>query len=284
MASQTIFERGITMKRFVRFIATAALTLLFVTVAAADTLELKDGRVLQGRYLGGTQAVLRFELEGNIQTFSVNDVVALTFTHNGGNASAPPPALAPSPAPASFAQAQPVPANGTVTIPAGQAILVRMIDGVDSAKNHIGDIFHASLETDLTVNNALVARKGTDVYGRLAEAKEAGHISGSSELQLELTRMVIDGRDYPLVSSDYTLQGKGRGSNTAKKVGGGAALGAIIGAVAGGGKGAAIGAGVGAGAGGAVQVLTRGQQVKVPSETLLEFRLQQPATVTVAQN
>jgi len=279
------------MKRFVRFVATAAMLLLFVTIAAADTLELKDGRVLEGRYLGGTQAVLRFQVEGNIQTFNVNDVVALTFTHNSGSAAAPPPSdpgPAPAPptrlAPAPVAQAQPIPAGSTVTIPAGQSILVRMIDGVDSAKNHVGDIFHASLETDLTINNGLVARKGTDVYGRLAEAKEAGHISGSSELQLELTRMVIDGHDYPLVSSDYTLQGKGRGSNTAKKVGGGAALGAIIGAIAGGGKGAAIGAGVGAGAGGAVQVLTRGQQVKVPSETLLEFRLQQPATVAATQS
>ena len=275
------------MKRFVRFVATAALGLVFVTVAAADTLELKDGRVLQGRYLGGTQAVLRFEVDGNVQTFGVNDVVALTFTHGGGSAAAPPPPAAMparSLAPAPVAQAQPIPAGGTITIPAGQSILVRMIDGVDSSKNHVGDIFHASLETDLTVNNSLVARKGTDVYGRLAEAKEAGHISGSSELQLELTRMVIDGHDYPLVSSDYTLQGKGRGSNTAKKVGGGAALGAIIGAVAGGGKGAAIGAGVGAGAGGAVQVLTRGQQVKVPSETLLEFRLQQPAMVAATQS
>ena len=117
----------------------------------------------------------------------------------------------------------------------------------------------------------------------MAEAKEAGHISGSSELQLELTRIVIDGHDYPVVSSDYTVTGKGRGSNTAKKVGGGAIAGAIIGGLAGGGKGAAIGAGVGAGAGGAVQVLTRGQQVKVPSETLLEFRLQQPAAVTPVQ-
>ena len=172
-----------------------------------------------------------------------------------------------------------VDSGGLVTIPAGQSLLVRMIDGVDSSKNNVGDVFHASLETDLTLNNMVVARKGTDVYGRLANAKEAGHISGSSELQLELTRIVIDGRDYPLVSSDYTLEGKGRGKNTAEKVGGGAALGAIIGAIAGGGKGAAIGAGVGAGAGGAVQVLTRGQQVRVPSETLLEFRLQQPASV-----
>jgi hypothetical protein len=271
------------MERFVRFIATAALGLLFVAVAAADTLELKDGRVLQGRYLGGTQAVLRFEVEGNVQTFSVNDVVALTFTHSGGSASAA-PAYTPSPAPAPVAQAQPVAAGGSVTIPAGQSMLVRMIDGVDSSKNHVGDIFHASLETDLTVNGTLVARKGADVYGRLAEAKEAGHFSGSSELQLELTRMVIDGHDYPVVSSDYTLQGKGRGSNTAKKVGGGAVAGAIIGAIAGGGKGAAIGAGAGSAAGAGVQVLTRGQQVKVPSETLLEFRLQQPATVAVAQS
>ena len=274
------------MRRFVRFVATAALGLLFGTVlvvgAAADTLELKDGRVLQGRYLGGTQAVLRFEIDGNIQTFSVNDIVALTFTHGGGSAAAAPaPALAPT---APVAQAQPVAAGGSVTIPAGQSILVRMIDSVDSSKNHVGDIFHASLETDLTVNGALVARKGTDVYGRLAEAKEAGHISGSSELQLELTRMVIDGHDYPVVSSDYTLQGKGRGSNTAKKVGGGAVAGAIIGAIAGGGKGAAIGAGVGSAAGAGVQVLTRGQQVKVPSETLLEFRLQQPATVAATQS
>jgi len=108
-------------------------------------------------------------------------------------------------------------------------------------------------------------------------------MAGSAELQLELTRLVIDGKDYPIVSSDYSLKGKGRGSDTAKKVGGGAVAGAIIGAIAGGGKGAAIGAGVGSAAGAGVQVFTRGQQVKVPSETLLEFRLQQPATVAPTQ-
>ncbi len=262
------------MNNLARILATAALGLSLVGAAAADTLELRDGRVLQGRYLGGTQAVLRFEANGDIQTFNVTDIVALTFTANGGAAA--PAAAAPVAPRSALASA----AGGTVTIPAGQSLLVRMIDGVDSSKNHVGDIFHGGLETDLTVNGVLIARKGTDVYGRLAQAKEAGHLAGSSELQLELTRMVIDGHDYPVVSSDYTLQGKGRGKNTAEKVGGGAALGAIIGAIAGGGKGAAIGAGVGAGAGGAVQVLTRGQQVKVPSETLLEFRLQQPATVT----
>src|SRR6266436_2576383 len=259
------------MNRVNRFLSAVALALFFVGAAAADTLELKDGRVLKGKYLGGTQAVLRFEINGEVQTFNTTDAVALTFTGNSRSAA---PAMAPAPAVAPVAtnSLAPTAPGGEVTIPAGQSLLVRMIDGVDSSKNHVGDVFHASLETDLTVGNSVVARKGTDVYGRLAEAKEAGHIAGSAELQLELTRIVIDGKDYRVVSSDYTLQGKGRGSNTAKKVGGGA--------VAGGGKGAAIGAGVGSAAGAGVQVFTRGQQVKVPSETLLEFRLQQPATVT----
>jgi hypothetical protein len=267
------------MTRFTRAMAAAAFGLVFFAgLAAADTLELKDGRVLQGRFLGGTQALVRFSVNGDVQTFNVTEVVALTFTSNYGNgAAAPPPAPAAQLAPSAPV---PAPAGGAITIPAGQPMLVRMIDGVDSSKNHVGDIFHASLETDLNVNGALVARKGTDVYGRLAEAKEAGHLAGSSELQLELTRMVVNGQDYPVVSSDYTLKGKGRGTNTAEKVGGGAALGAIIGAIAGGGKGAAIGAGAGSAAGAGVQVFTRGQQVKVPSETLLEFRLQQPVTVT----
>ena len=274
------------MNRANRFLSAVALGLFFVGAATADTLELKDGRILKGKYLGGTQAVLRFELNGEVQTFSTTEIVALTFTGNPGHsAPTPAPAAAPAetPAMAPTAGVASSLSGGNVTIPAGQSLLVRMIDGVDSSKNHVGDVFHASLETDLNVSNSIVARKGTDVYGRLANAQEAGHVSGSAELQLELTRIVIDGKDYPIVSSDYSLRGKGRGSDTAKKVGGGAVAGAIIGAIAGGGKGAAIGAGVGSAAGAGVQVLTKGQQVKVPSETLLEFRLQQPVTVAATQ-
>src|SRR5262249_3534539 len=285
------------MTKWGRIITAIAGSLLLAGIAAADTLELKDGRILQGRYMGGTRAVLRFEVDGAVQTFSTNDIVALTFTNNSGPTNAPPQAdqappadqqnlpdepAPPPPAPtARRVQAPPPAANNNVTLPAGQSVLIRMIDGVDSSKNHVGDVFKASLETDLLVGDTLVARKGTDIYGRLSNAQEAGHISGSSELQLELTRIVIDGRDYPLVSSDYTLRGKGRGGDTAKKVGGGAIAGAIIGAIAGGGRGAAIGAGVGSAAGAGVQVFTRGQQVKVPSETLREFRLQQPTTVAL---
>jgi len=274
------------MKNLSRAWLAATATLLLAGIGLADTLELKDGRVLQGKYLGGTQAVLRFEVNSEVQTFPTHDIVALTFTRNSSApapAAAPPPqtdALPPAPAPPPAAANSY--AGGDVTVPAGQSILVRMIDGVDSAKNHVGDLFHASLETDLNVNGVLVARKGSDVYGRLASSDKGGTFSGKSELQLELTRIVVDGTDYPVVSSDYNVQGKSQGSSTAKKVGGGAVAGAIIGAIAGGGKGAAIGAAAGGGAGAGVQILTKGDKVKVPSETLLEFRLQQPVNVTPA--
>jgi len=277
------------MKILSRALLASGSLLLLAGIGFADTLELKDGRVLQGKYLGGTQAVLRFQVNGDVQTFPTNDIVALTFTRNSGStpapAAAPPPQEEPAPAPPP-SQAAPPPATansnagGDLSVPAGQSILVRMIDGVDSSKNHVGDLFHASLETDLNVNGVLVARKGTDVYGRLASSDKGGTFSGKSELQLELTRLVIDGRDYPVVSSDYNVQGKSQGSSAAKKVGGGAVAGAIIGAIAGGGKGAAIGAAAGGGAGAGVQILTKGDHVKVPSETLLEFRLQQPVTIT----
>lgn len=292
------------MNAFTKVIASAIFSCAISTAVFADTLELKDGRILQGKYLGGTQAVLRFDTNGEVQTFRTADVVAITFTgknldsgrnmdgthityprdtsRNDADTSRNDTSRNDSSRSDAYRNdsASSLEPGGQVTLPANQPILVRMIDGVDSSVNHVGDIFHSSLETDLTVNNFVVARKGSDVYGRLESVKDAGHLSGSSELQLELTRIVIDGKEFPLVSSDYNLQGKGRGSDTAKKVGGGAVVGAIIGAIAGGGKGAAIGAGVGSAAGAGVQVVTKGQQVKVPSETVLEFRLQQPVTVT----
>src|SRR5262249_40400799 len=143
-AGASLVERGMNMTRFTRTLVATALGLLFFAgVAAADSLELKDGRVLQGRYLGGTQALVRFSVNGEVQAFNVSEIVAVTFTGNYGNSSALPSApapqaqsYAPAPAPA------PVAAGGAITIPAGQPMLVRMIDGVDSSKNRVGDIFH----------------------------------------------------------------------------------------------------------------------------------------------
>lgn len=179
------------------------------------------------------------------------------------------------------AQTQTAPTKQTV--PAGTRILIRMVDSVDSNQQKVGYRFTANLETNLQVDEVVVAPRGTKLYGRLAQAKSAGNVSGGAELTLELTDIVINGTAYPLLTSTYQVASQGQGGKTAKRVVGGTGLGALVGGLAGGGKGAAIGAGVGAAAGTTVSAATKGKQVSVPSESLLEFRLQQPATLPVAR-
>jgi outer membrane biosynthesis protein TonB len=198
-------------------------------------------------------------------------------------ASQPTPAPAPQPAPAAAPAPPPPPPPPQpkqVDVPAGTTVTIRMIDGVDSSVNHAGEVFHASLEAPLVVDNQVIVPKGADVFVRLANASSAGHLTGKSDLKLELIKMDFQGRSYPLVSSTYDISGTSRGKRTAATVGGAAAIGALIGAIAGGGKGAAIGAGVGAGSGGVYQGVTKGKQVKIPSETKLDFQLEAPVTIT----
>ena len=205
---------------------------------------------------------------------------------------APPPPPAPPPPAAPVQEAvqvvappapPPPPPVKTVTLPAGTVIPIRMTDTLDSASTQPNTVFHGSLAGDLIADGMVVARSGAAVVGRVVTAKDATHFSGSSQLTIELTR--LDTVDHPVdvVTDAFTKQGNGRGKNTAAKAGGGAALGAIIGALAGGGKGAAIGAATGGGVGAGVNGVTRGQQVQIPTETLVSFHLQSPISVTTSK-
>jgi hypothetical protein len=155
-----------------------------------------------------------------------------------------------------------------------------MIDAIDSAHNTGGQVFRATLAAPIRAHGAVVAASGTPVSVLLAEARGAGRIKGSAELEVRLARIDIHGRSYPVDSSVYEQTGKARGKQTAVRTGIGAAAGAIIGALAGGGKGAAIGSAAGGGLGLGSDALTHGQQVRIPSEALLTFRLRRSLTIT----
>jgi len=185
-------------------------------------------------------------------------------------------AAAPTAAPAPPPPPQPV----TVTVPANTILTVRTIDSIDSKTNHAGEVFKASLDAPIVADDKVIVPAGADAYIKLVSSSSAGRMTGRSELGLELSSIVFQGKTYTVASSDVKQSGASRGKRTAETIGGGAALGALIGAVAGGGKGAAIGAAVGGGAGTGVQVFTKGQQVKIPSETRLDFTLQQPLEIT----
>ena len=277
------------MKFRISALLTVALAMLLAGAVrvSADTLELRDGRVIRGKFMGGTEATVRMEIDGTVRSFPISQVIALSFSENNAGslvpAEAPPAPRVTAPvvaaAPATAPQAD---SAQKYTIPAGTRLLVRMIDSVDSRRNHVGDRFRASLETNLEADGVIVVPRGTEVVGRLAEAKDAGRLSGHSDLKLELTDIRVGDELVPIVTGEYELAGKNRGGNTAAKTGGGAAIGAVIGAIAGGGRGAAIGAGVGGGAGATINIVTKGEQVKVPSETMIEFRLDQPLTTKPA--
>jgi hypothetical protein len=199
----------------------------------------------------------------------------------------PPPAAAPPQEAAQIVPAAPppppAPVAKTVTIPSGTVIPIRMTDTLDSASTQSNTVFHGSLAGDLIADGMVVAKSGAAVTGRVITAKDATHFSGSSELSIELTR--IDTVDHPVdvVTDAFTKNGAGRGKNTAIKTGGGAAVGAILGGLLGGGKGAAIGAASGGGIGAGVNGVTRGQQVQIPTETLVSFHLQSPISVTTSK-
>jgi hypothetical protein len=173
----------------------------------------------------------------------------------------------------------PAPKIQRVTIPAGTLIPIRTIDSVDSRTDQIGQTFRASVDSDITIGNQLVVLKGADARLNLILVSSAGTIRGKSQLQLQLDRIVVGTNSYVVVSNVVERASAAEGPRTARDIAIGAAIGAAVGAITGGKKGAAIGAGVGAGSGGAVAAITKGEQVLVPSETRLEFRLEQPVEI-----
>src|SRR5580658_8533335 len=117
------------------FLAALTLSALTVCTAWADTLELKNGSLIKGKFLGGTDTEISFQVGSTVQKYIVADIVALKFDSEGA-------ATAPAPQPQTPTQAQsPLPDNPApgapvetrpdhITFPAGTRITVRTIDAI----------------------------------------------------------------------------------------------------------------------------------------------------------
>jgi hypothetical protein len=134
--------------------------LVWAAGSSADVVELKNGKTLTGKYVGGTAGTLRIETAEGVQVLETSQVLALTFTGVPAPAAVvAPPATTPAAAPAS---STPAPTGGAVSVPAGTALLVRLVDPV-SSKDPQGKRFTTTLEVDLAVNGVVVARAGTKI-------------------------------------------------------------------------------------------------------------------------
>lgn len=179
------------------------------------------------------------------------------------NAASPKPAAAPAPAPK------------PLVAPTGARVSVSITEQLSASKNNVGDRFTGVLaEPVTTTDGATVFPRGARVSGTVVAAKGRGRFKGAGDLGIAVTS--IAGKEVS--TSTYEKAAKGKGKRSAAMIGGGGGAGALIGGLAGGGKGALIGGLIGAGAGTAGAAYTGNNDVVIPSESVVTFRLTAPAT------
>lgn len=255
-----------------RITVTAILMFASCGILPADTLYLRDGRTINGKLVSATSRVIRFQEDGRraSRSHQVTAVERIAF----GEAGFPAATSGAGSSARSSSRAR----AGSIAIPEGTVVTVRMIDEINSNATNVGDTYRASLDEPVVVDGRTVAAKGADATVRVARVDQSGTISGREEIAIVLNDISINGRKYTAESAHAEVAATSRSKESATVIGGTAVVGAIIGAIAGGGKGAAIGAATGAGAGAAIQAI-RGQKIEIPSESKLDFRLAQPMYV-----
>ncbi len=166
------------------------------------------------------------------------------------------------------------------TIPAGTQIRVRADQTIDVHDQSDGRIFSGTIAEDV------LGQDGRPLIARGDRAELIVQNLSPNEMAIDLESITVNDRRYMVSAEAYDSSrrtGLGKNKRTGEFVGGGALFGTILGAIAGGGKGAAIGALAGGAAGAGAQVLTRGQAVRVPAETMLTFRLEQPLRISTGR-
>lgn len=245
-------------------IACSVLMLLAVPALAGDVLELRDGRILDGKYQGGTATSIRFETTAGLQVVPRDSALALTFA-----APASAPAAAPAPTPTPAPPAAPAVAAKAL-VPAGSLLLVRL-DGPVSSNDKVGQRFSGKLQADLVVSGQPVVKAGTTVYGRVDEAKKAGRLVGKSSVAFSLKEILVSGAAVPIVTTNYAEASQSSFHDTARNVAVGALVGEAFDSSGGAKKGAAVGLGMSA--------IRRGDSVTYPAGALVEFRLTQAVEI-----
>ena len=274
----------------------AVLSLAVPIGLSAARLTLRDGTVINGRMISGSTASIVFQDDTGRRTVYDVDLIS-TIDFNPVNVPNPADGQDHAPAPVygqdrSYTQraneqqraadqydqntanrGEERPRGVWATLPPGTEISVRTDEEIKSRTSVEGRIYRAAIQRDIADDHGnILIPSGSDASLIIRRASDG-------QFLLDLDSVRVGGRNYVVTGTDVAEgggQGIGRNKRTAEMVGGGAALGTLLGAVAGGGKGAAIGAAAGAAAGGGVEVLTRGREVRVPAETVLQYRLEEP--------
>jgi len=235
---------------------------------SADTIKLRNGKTVEGMFIGGDSKTVRVLLDsGQVSEIPLDQTAGIEF------AARKPPQPAPAAAAPASAAAKPAPATvKPITVPAGTAVSVRLSQAIDVDASAAGHMFKAVVDDPVMVGGTIVVPRGAQASLQAVHVEQSGTMKGSDKISLKLHSFRFGGNVYEVASSYVETAGKGEGKKTARKVGGGAGLGAIVGGIAGGGSGAAIGAAVG-GATGAAVASAGEEHLKLEAETRLQFQL-----------
>lgn len=234
-----------------KFLITVGVVLLTLLARAgmADTLELADGTILEGDFVGSSNGIVMFNTGDSVEAYPEGQVVGIFLSEGVATAQA----------------IQAAPSRPALYVPAGTRLVVRMVDTVDSKRHGAGHKFRGQLEGALVVDGTTMVPRGTFLYGTVTSAKNSGRMVGSAEMAMEFTDIMIDDQLYPIATGGLAAQSSGEGGRTVGRTARAAALGGLIG----GSSGAKTGAKVGLGA----SLLTSGSSINIPAGTLLETEL-----------
>ena len=223
----------------------------------ADTIELADGTLLEGDFVGSSNGIVMFNTGGSIEAFPEAEVVGIFLGAGVATREAEAPAGSAG--------------NVNVTIPSGTRLVLRTSDGIDSRRHQAGHRFRAQLESAIVIDGITAVPRGAFVHGRITQANQAGRAVGSSELAIEFTDIMINDQLFEIATDGMQAQGDNEAGRTAGRTARAAAIGGLIGGRSGLRTGAAVGAGA--------SLLTSGQSINIPAGTILETRLRVPVTV-----
>lgn len=234
----------------------AAVMSLLVSAAQADTLELADGTLLEGSFVGSSNGVIMFNTGASIEAFPESQVVGIFLSSGVATAIE----MANTPAGAA-----------TVTIPSGTRLVIRISSTIDSSRQQVGHRFRGQLEGAVVVNGVTAAPRGATVHGVISQATQGGRLMGSADMTIEFTDLMINDQLFEIATEGLQTQTGNEAATTLGRTARAAAIGGLIS----GRSGAATGAKVGAGA----SLLTSGQRINIPAGTIVETRLRVPVTV-----
>ncbi|MGY5451601.1 hypothetical protein ACVFI8_11750 [Agarivorans sp. MS3-6] len=238
---------------------------LISSSAHAATVQLKDGRSLQGAIVSQNAETLVLDLNGIEVKLPTAQIANISFSDNLNDNNTISSFTDSNQTEAANTDASPIePAE----VPAGTVITVRMSEGVNTRQHETGQRFTGTLEANLMSGDTVVAKRGSTVYGELSEVKKAGRVAGSASMSITLTSVLINDQMHDIQTDSLSSDG----SNTAGDTVGKTARAAAIGGLINGSSGAKNGAKVGVGA----SLITQGNDIELPKDSLIEFTLAAP--------